>query len=110
MTPGIVREIERLEPYGHENPRPRFLAGALQIVGEPKLVGGGDRHVSFRVRQNESIFRAVAFGMADRLNELLSDEGRCCLAFSPRLNAWQGTVSVDLEVIDFQPGPRAILG
>jgi single-stranded-DNA-specific exonuclease len=110
LTPDLVRQMERLEPFGHDNPRPRFLAGNLHLVGEPKLVGGGERHLMFRVRQNETIYQAVAFGMADRLPELTSAQGQCSLAFTPRINNWRGMTTVDLEVVDFQPGPRASLG
>jgi single-stranded-DNA-specific exonuclease len=47
--------------------------------------------------------------MADRLDELMSGGGQCCLVFTPRRNVWQGFVSVDLEVADWQPGPVAKL-
>jgi single-stranded-DNA-specific exonuclease len=40
----------------------------------------------------------------------MSAGGACCLAFTPKLNEWQGWRSVDLEVADFQAGPRARLG
>jgi single-stranded-DNA-specific exonuclease len=72
-------------------------------------MGGGERHVSFRVRQSGTSLRAVAFGMADRLDELMAQEGRCCLAFTPVLNEWQGYRSVELHVVDFQPGATARL-
>ena len=110
LTSGFVRELDRLEPYGAGNPRPRFLAGDLQIVGRPRRIGGGERHLTFRVQQHATTFRAVAFDMADRLDELMSAAGKCCLAFVPRINIWQGMQSVELEVIDFQAGPRATLG
>jgi single-stranded-DNA-specific exonuclease len=54
--------------------------------------------------------RAVAFGMGDRFDELLSAGGACCLAFTPKINEWQGYRNVELEVVDFQPGLRAKLG
>jgi single-stranded-DNA-specific exonuclease len=110
LTPGLADALNRLDPYGSGNPQPLFLAGDLQIVGEPRRVGGGERHLSFRVRQRGSELKAIAFGMADHEEELLSDSGHCCLVFTPRLNEWQGRRSVDLEVRDFQPGPRAQLG
>jgi len=47
--------------------------------------------------------------MADRAGELMSAGGHCCLAFTPRLNEWQGYRSVELEVRDFQAGPSARL-
>jgi single-stranded-DNA-specific exonuclease len=109
LTMGLLKEIDRLEPYGSENNRPIFLAGDLEIQGQPRRMGGGERHMSFRVRQNGTTLRAVAFGMGDRFDELLSDGGRCCLAFTPKINEWQGYTSVELEVVDFRPGSRAPL-
>jgi single-stranded-DNA-specific exonuclease len=110
LTMGLIKEIDKLEPYGSENGRPIFLAGGLEVVGQPRRMGGGERHMSFRVRQNGTTLRAVAFGMGERYDELMSDGGRCCLAFTPKINEWQGYRSVELEVVDFQPGPRAALG
>ncbi len=110
LTFGLLNEMDRLEPYGAQNPRPRFLAGGLEIVGEPKRMGGGDRHLSFRVRQGGSTTRAVAFSMGDRLDELMSAGGRCCLAFTPKINDWNDYRNVEIEVSDFQPGERARLG
>ncbi len=109
MTTGLLRDIDRLEPYGNANHRPMFLAGGLEVVGEPKRMGGGDRHLSFRVRQQGATLRAVAFGMGERAEELMSAEGRCCLAFTPRLNEWNGFRRVELEVTDLQAGERARL-
>jgi single-stranded-DNA-specific exonuclease len=110
LTVGLLDDLDRLEPYGAENRRPLFLAGGLQVVGEPRKVGQGERHLSFRVRQNGTLLKAIAWNMADRAAELMSAGGACCLAFTPRLNEWQGWRSVDLEVTDFQPGAEARLG
>lgn len=110
LTPKIVRELDRLEPYGAGNPRPRFLASGLEIVGEPKLMGQGERHMSFRVRQGRTNLRAVAWGMAERREELVSANNRCSVVFSPKINEWNGYSNVELEVADFQAGERAKLG
>jgi single-stranded-DNA-specific exonuclease len=109
MTYNLVRDLDHLEPYGADNRRPVFLASGLQVAEAPKLVGGGERHLSFRVKQGSTTLRAIAFGMAERLEELMSAGGACCLAFTPRQNDWQGFRRVDLEVIDFQPGAEARL-
>jgi single-stranded-DNA-specific exonuclease len=109
LTMGLIKELDRLEPYGSENGRPLFLAGGLKLVGDPRRMGGGERHMSFRVSQGDTVMRAVAFGMGDRFDELMSAGGSCCLAFTPKINEWQGYRSVELEVADFQPGPRAAL-
>jgi single-stranded-DNA-specific exonuclease len=109
LTLGLLHDIDRLEPYGSANARPIFLAGGLQIIAAPRKMGNGERHLNFRVRQGNAQMRAVAFGMADRLDELMSAQGQCCLAFTPKINEWQGRRNVELEVIDFQPGAEAKL-
>ena len=90
--------------------RPREPSGACFPSREPRKVGQGERHLSFRVRQEGLVLKAIAFGMADRAGELLSAGGACCLAFTPKINEWNGWTSVDLEVVDFQAGATARLG
>ncbi len=109
FTTGLLRDLDRLEPYGADNRRPMFLVGGLQVQGTPRKVGGGERHLSFRVRQHGVTLKAIAFGMGERLEELLSAGGECCLACTPKLNEWQGRRTVDLEAADFQAGPQARL-
>ncbi|HEY7152316.1 MAG TPA: single-stranded-DNA-specific exonuclease RecJ [Gemmataceae bacterium] len=110
LTTGLLDDLDRLEPYGAENRRPLFLAGGLQVKGEPRKVGAGQRHLSFRVAQQGTILKAIAWSMAERVEELMSAGGACCLAFTPKLNEWQGWRSIDLEVTDFQAGAQARLG
>jgi single-stranded-DNA-specific exonuclease len=110
LTPGLIEALNQLEPYGTGNPRPRFLAGPLQVVGTPRRVGKGERHLQFRVRQQLSTVPAIAFNFGDRVEELMSAGGHCCLVFTPNFNEWQGRRSVQLEVHDFQPGMQARLG
>ena len=109
LTTGLMQAMDQLEPFGSGNPPPLLLADRLQIVGEPRKVGNGERHLSFKVRQGSKEMKVIAFGMADRLEDLMSVGGQCCLAFTPRWNEWQGYKSVDIEVKDFQAGPAARL-
>jgi single-stranded-DNA-specific exonuclease len=108
LTLGLLNELDKLEPYGADNPRPRFLAAGLTVEG-PRRIGQGERHLSFRARQNGTVVRAVAFGMGDRLDELMSKGGECCLVFTPKLNEWNGNRAVEMEVADLRPGGAAEL-
>jgi single-stranded-DNA-specific exonuclease len=110
FTLNVVRDLDRLEPYGADNRKPIFLCGGLQVDGEPRKVGQDGKHLQFRLRQSGTVLKAIAFGMADRVGELLSADGACCLAFTPKINEWNGRVTVDLEVVDFQAGATARLG
>jgi single-stranded-DNA-specific exonuclease len=110
LTSNLMMTLEQLEPFGSGNPAPVLLADDLQVVGEPRVVGASERHVSFKVRQQTREIKAIGFNLVDRLGELMSQGGRCCLAFTPRLNEWNGYKSTEMIVKDFQPGPKATLG
>ena len=109
LTTNLLNSMAELEPYGSGNPQPVLLSSNVQIVGEPKRIGGGERHLAFRVRQSGKDLRAIAFGMGERSEELMSQGGNCCLVYTPRINEYQGYRSVELEVKDFQPGSEAQL-
>lgn len=105
----FVRSLEVMEPFGLGNPTPLFLASNLAVVGEPRKVGNGERHLSFRVQQGSgAAMNAIAFEQGDRLEELLSDQRRCCLAFTPILNNYNGYVTVQLRVRDLRAGSHPL--
>ncbi len=110
LTTGLMKGIAALEPHGSGNRRPVFLASGLEVVGEPRKVGKGEHHLSFRVKQSSGkIVKAIGWGMADRVEELMSQGGQCCVAFTPKTNEWNGYVNIDMEVVDLQAGPVAQL-
>ena len=97
LTVPVLREIERLAPFGQGNPTPVLVSRPLDIVGQPRQVGRGDRHLSFMVRHDGAPQKAIAFGMGDRIDEALPGR-QCELVYEPSLNHWQGRTSVDLKV------------
>lgn len=106
LSPRVVESLDVLAPFGATNPAPTLLATNLTVMGEPKKMGGGERHLAFHVGQGNARLRAVAFGQADRVEELMSQDGRCCLVYSPRINVFRGYPEVELQVKDFRPGAR----
>ncbi len=98
----LAETLERMAPFGIGNPRPRFATTPVELVGQPRTVGGNARHLQFVVRQGQVHRKAIAFGAAERLDELL-DCGRLRLAFEPIVNEWNGRRSAELKVLDFLP-------
>jgi len=109
LTFGLLDDLDKLEPYGMGNPRPKFLASGLTVEGTPRKMGIEERHLSFRVRQGSTLMRAVAFGMGDRFDELVSAGGDCAVAFTPKINEFNGQRTIELDVIDFRAGADADL-
>ncbi len=101
----LLDELERLAPFGIGNQEPLFAARAVTLAGEPRLLGDSGQHVAFFVRQGEQVLRTVAFSRPDLARELAAHArpgpagpAPFSLAFRPRLNRWNGTTSVELEL------------
>jgi single-stranded-DNA-specific exonuclease len=111
LTFGLLNDLDKLEPYGAGNPKPKFLASGLKAESA-RLIGSGEvrKHMDFRVRQGDTVMRCVAWNMADRLEELTSGNGDCCIAFTPKINEWNGYKKIELQIVDLKPGKTVQLG
>jgi len=103
MRPAVVRTLDGLEPFGCANPKPLYMATGLQIDGEPRLVGKDGNTIQVNLKQGETKLKAVGFHMGSRKEEMLSGGGDMSLVFVPAINEFQGRISVDLQIKDFQP-------
>ena len=98
ITIDVMGEIERLAPFGQGNPEPRLGARDLEVVSS-RIVGGN--HLKLKVRQGEgSPVGAIAFNRGSLLGRQVRDGGRIAAVFTPRLNTWNGSTSVELEIKD----------
>ena len=100
LTIGLMREIDRLAPFGQGNPEPRLGARDLEVVS-PRLVG--NNHLKLRLRQRGgACFGAIAFNRGDLLGKQVKEGARLAVVFTPKVNAWNGTTSVELEIKDIK--------
>lgn len=97
LDANFVWQLKRLGPFGHGNPRPTFVTGTVELVGEPKAIGQDGKHLMFNVRWDGRLFRAIAFNQA-HLREPLMDHRQCRLAFEPILDDFLGSGAVQLRV------------
>lgn len=106
-----VMELERLGPFGHLNPPPRFVASNVELAEPPRAMGEGDRHLQVKVRQHSRTLRAVAFGRGEWIEPLKEAGDRISISFAPKINEFQGRRSVELELHDWKPAPaRQVAG
>ena len=109
LTHRAVRELETLGPFGAEHRRPVLAATRVQLVEPPRKMGGGERHLSLRVRQGNSVLRCVAFGKGEWADDIAACDAPLSICFSPSLNAFNGYENVELQLIDWQPASAAQL-
>ena len=70
FTLQAVHQIERLAPFGAHNDRPLLCTSGATLVGPPKPIGNGGRHLAMRLSQHGVVLRAVAFGGAEWADDL----------------------------------------
>ena len=92
--------IAQMEPFGPENMRPIFIAKGVYDTGYTKLVK--EQHISFSVTQGKSNVRGIGYNMPEHLNIVKSGKP-FDVVFQLQLNEWQGTQSVQMQVIDVKP-------
>ncbi len=73
ITPALYQELQRLEPYGMDNPEPVFGARGVRVLGPPRMLK--DKHLKLRLGHNGDGGRmttgmdALAWRVADRVQE-----------------------------------------
>jgi single-stranded-DNA-specific exonuclease len=97
----LLEFIERLEPFGEGNPPPLFLTRAVEVVGEPTLVGKEQQHLRMTVRQGSTLLHAIGFGMGRRLAE--AKQGNLDLVYSPQRHIWHERKERQLVLKDLRP-------
>jgi single-stranded-DNA-specific exonuclease len=96
----LVEEIDKLEPYGVGNPKPLLLAGQLEVVGQPRIVGEHQNHLQLRLRQGDVIMKAIGWNLAEK-GQALAPGSTCSVVFHPSINEWNNRREVQLELKDF---------
>ena len=99
LTPATVAECDRVEPCGIGNPPVQWVARAVTRRTPARRMGREGQHVRFSVEQDGARREVVWWGAG----ESVLPDGTFDLAFAPRINRYQGRVSVDLRLLDWKP-------
>jgi len=103
LTHRAVTELDRLGPFGQCNPRPVLASTNVELAEPPRKMGGGERHLSVRVRQYGRVMRGVSFGNGDWADELAAVRGPISICYKPTINRFRGQENVEFHLIDWQP-------
>jgi single-stranded-DNA-specific exonuclease len=98
LTEDLMLEVARLGPFGQGNPEPRLGARGLRVNGA-RIVGINHLKCAFRQDDGPTV-SAIAFNRGGWLGREIRDGARVAAVFVPRLNAWKGAVTVELELKD----------
>lgn len=103
ITPSFHRIIGQMAPFGPQNMKPVFLLKGVQDTGWAKVVG--DNHLKMTIKQEgcSERFGAIAFRQGEALAIIQNDQ-KFDLACTIEENAWNGNVSLQLNVKAIRKG------
>ena len=102
LTPGAVRQIARLAPFGRGNPSVRLRLRDVRVAGRARPFGKAGQHLSFNLVPTGSGsggLRAIAWRWAERLESIPHNapiEAIVC----PKVSGYNG--AVEPEIIDLR--------
>lgn len=94
-----LQELGQLQQTGIGNPPVHFCARHLTHQRPLQRIGAGRKHAKLWVTDGRAMREAVMWGVGDGPLPV----GRFDLAFAPQLNEFNGTVGVQLKVLDWRP-------
>lgn len=106
LTLNAVKELDRLGPFGRDNPRPVLATQGVDLAEPPRRMGEGERHLSLTVRQGSRKMRAISFGHGDWADEIaaaVAGGSTISICFAPIINRFRGQENVEMQLIDWKP-------
>jgi single-stranded-DNA-specific exonuclease len=107
ITPALAGWLRKLEPLGHGNLEPVFVARNVRLLSQPRIMK--ERHVRLELTQMPSCVRgggvrAVGWDMAFRSAELELTQGSCVdVAYRIRENDHPDFGGIEIEIAGIEP-------
>ena len=103
LTLDSLKELEQFEPFGQKNPSPLFGKRRVKVAdGTPRTMGQDGTHLKMFVSDGGVRHCAIAWRAGDQLVTFKRPNVSLDIAFSPQINEWQGTQSVQLILKDWE--------
>jgi len=94
----FVDKLEKLKPFGVGNPKPTFALSGAEIISK-RAIGRDKNHVRFEFKKGYKFFKGIFFDFAEE-NYNIQVGDVVDLAFSVKLDIWQGRKKIDLILED----------
>lgn len=96
VTEKIVHELERLQPFGQNNPAP-ILGFERAVITGVRTMGKDGSHLRLDLSSGGYGYKGLLWQEGPRSHYFYEGE-EAAMAFVPRLNTFRGVTTVDLEV------------
>ncbi|NLL84423.1 MAG: single-stranded-DNA-specific exonuclease RecJ [Lentisphaerae bacterium] len=104
LTPALFTSLSRLEPFGEGHRKPCWGIRGITLHETPRPVGSDGQHISLRVNCANTIMRGIWFRSKHLLDHLTSLQSQHLdIAFECLLNRYQGSESLEMQLVDVRP-------
>lgn len=107
LTLQTLEQFSILEPFGLENPSPRFISKNLSIEGPPSLMGQDQLHLSMRVSDGSYKLRTIGWRKSEHYTTFKRSDISIDMAYSPEINEYNGSRSIQLILEEFHVRERS---
>ena len=117
LTPGIIKELSVMEPFGVANSSPVFAQKDLRVL-RIDYMGAGNQHIKLHVADEVGVsVAAILFFGSEQFDSYIirkygerelagmrrgESEVRLALAYHPDINVYNGRESVQLRMVDWR--------
>lgn len=100
LNENLLRELDLLEPTGHENEKAAFLTQGMGVI-HCRRVGEDGRHLKLRVANSGGAQAdAIGFGLGDWAKQM---PRRIDAVYHAEFNEWGGRRNLQLQLLDIHP-------
>lgn len=100
VTHKLVNEIQCLQPFGYNNPTPKFTTPNL-IVNHHSLVGREKNHLKLKLFDGKGIWDAIGFNMGQSW-PYIERSSRVDVVYTLEFNVWNGQTNLQLNLKDLK--------
>jgi single-stranded-DNA-specific exonuclease len=97
----VVKELQRLEPFGQGNPRPVFATQGVRLISPPRRVGTRGDHLQIAISDNTGSVRCIGFGMGPLEKKILEAQV-FNVAYEPQIDTYNAKNNVQFVLTDIQ--------
>ena len=92
----MIKFLDKLSPFGENNPTPIFFTGNLQVVYDSRIVG--NNHLKFKVTDGTRYLDAIAFNMGEYKKRVKPSAPPIEILYNVEENHWMGKKNIQLIV------------
>lgn len=98
---GLLDELEKMEPFGEENPRPVLAVTGVTVSGVEKM-GRDGAHLKILVKQDNGLVRKlIGFSLTNGFGNL-QPGAKIDVAVEVGVNEWNGNRELQLKIVDMK--------